>query len=137
MRKRQKIYSYAVSVKGVLVRDGKVLLMQHEGDEWELPGGRIEPGETPQSCVAREIHEETGLAVTAGPILHSWLHRIERAGGYVFIVVYGCHSTDLAEPVISHEHKDMGWFTPAEVPALPMPEGHKIAIRTWFDALAA
>lgn len=34
---------YPVSIKGVLVRDGRVVLMHNERDEWELPGGRIEP----------------------------------------------------------------------------------------------
>jgi len=37
---------YPVSVKGVLVRNDRVLLVHNERDEWELPGGRIEPGET-------------------------------------------------------------------------------------------
>lgn len=33
---------YPVSIKGVVVRDGRVLLLKNERDEWELPGGRIE-----------------------------------------------------------------------------------------------
>ena len=39
---------YPVSIKGVLIRDGRVLLVHNERDEWELPGGRIEPGEAPE-----------------------------------------------------------------------------------------
>jgi hypothetical protein len=37
---------YPVSIKGVVVRDDRVLLLKNERDEWELPGRRIEPGET-------------------------------------------------------------------------------------------
>ncbi len=61
--------SYQVSVKGVVVRDGLVLLLHNERQEWELPGGRLELQETPPECVAREIAEETGWVVSTGPIL--------------------------------------------------------------------
>ena len=44
--------------------DGRVLLARHvEGDRWVLPGGAIEPGETPADAAVREAWEETGLVV--------------------------------------------------------------------------
>ncbi len=58
---------FPVSVKGVVIRDGRVLLLRNERDEWELPGGKLELGEDPESCVAREITEEVGWAITTGP----------------------------------------------------------------------
>jgi 8-oxo-dGTP pyrophosphatase MutT (NUDIX family) len=68
--------AYPVSIKGVVVRDGQVLLLRNERDEWELPGGRIELGETPQQCIAREIQEETGWAVRTGPVLERWMYHV-------------------------------------------------------------
>lgn len=62
-------YVFAVSVKGVAVQDGKVLLLENERIEWELPGGKLERGEDPIDCVVREISEETSWDVTAGPLL--------------------------------------------------------------------
>jgi hypothetical protein len=51
------------------------------------------------------------------------------------IVTYGCfvHSTN--PPVISHEHKRAGLFTPGQVPELVMPEGYKRSVATWFARL--
>jgi 8-oxo-dGTP diphosphatase len=48
--------------------DGRVLLTQRpEGKTlaglWEFPGGKIDPGETPEECLIRELHEELGIVV--------------------------------------------------------------------------
>ncbi|SHF08859.1 NUDIX hydrolase [Streptoalloteichus hindustanus] len=127
--------AFPVSIKGVVVRDGKVLLLKNERDEWELPGGRIEPGETPEECVAREITEEAQWAVRTGPILDSWMYHIATVGKDVFIVTYGCYPNTVAEPVLSHEHREVGLFAEHEVPALTMPAGYKRSIATWFAHL--
>ncbi len=116
---------YPVSIKGVVVRSDRVLLLRNERQEWELPGGRLELGETPPQCVAREIAEETGWAVEAGPILDAWTYDIAQVQRHVFIVTYGCHlrpGQDDIEPVLSHEHKQVGLFTAAEVADLEMPQ---------------
>ncbi|RSM59730.1 NUDIX hydrolase [Kibdelosporangium aridum] len=127
--------TFPVSIKGVVVRDGKVLLLKNERNEWELPGGRIELGETPEACVAREITEETQWKVTIGPILDTWMHYIDVAKKYVFIVTYGCHANGDTDPVLSHEHKEIGLFAEHEVPTLNMPDGYKRSIANWYHWL--
>jgi 8-oxo-dGTP pyrophosphatase MutT (NUDIX family) len=124
---------FPISVKGVVL-DGqeRVLLLRNERDEWELPGGRLELGETPAECVVREIAEESGWTAEAGPLLDVWMYRI-REGADVFIVTYGCRLLHAAPaPVVSHEHTQFGLFTRDQVPALPMPDGYKRSIAAWY-----
>ncbi|MFE9642467.1 NUDIX domain-containing protein [Nocardiopsis alba] len=124
--------AFPVSVKGVVVRDGRVLLLRNERDEWELPGGKIELGETPEECLAREIEEETGWPVTVARILDSWMYHITQVDKHVFIVTYGCHVDSDAPVVVSSEHKEAGLFTEDEVSGLTMPEGYKRSVLSWF-----
>lgn len=125
---------YSVSVKGVLVRGGRVLLLMNERDEWELPGGRLEPDEQPETCVTREIAEETGWVAMAGPILDAWLFHVD-AGPGVLIVTYGCAVRSHSAPVLSDEHQRIALFTEQEVPGLAMPDGYKRSIATWYGLL--
>lgn len=53
---------------------GRILLARRtEGREmaglWEFPGGKVEPGETPEAALARELHEELGIDIDVGPAL--------------------------------------------------------------------
>jgi 8-oxo-dGTP pyrophosphatase MutT (NUDIX family) len=126
--------TFPVSVKGVVVRAGKVLLLENERAEWELPGGKLELGEDPPDCVVREIGEEAGWEVTAGPLLDCWQYHI-REGCDVVIVTYGCHVLRADPPTVSSEHKRAGLFGRGEVPHLPMPDGYKRSIAAWFTCL--
>ena len=48
-------YRFPVAVKGVVIRNGDVILLRNDRDEWELPGGKLELCESPEECLAREI----------------------------------------------------------------------------------
>ncbi|HWP49165.1 MAG TPA: NUDIX domain-containing protein [Candidatus Limnocylindrales bacterium] len=127
-------YRFPVSVKGVIFRGPQVILLKNDRDEWELPGGKLESGETPQDCVKREIEEELGLVVDPGPILDSWVYHIYE-GVDVLIVTYGCYPRPFSKIVLSPEHTEVGCFTLEEVKNLKMPEGYKKSIQTWAGFL--
>jgi len=130
----RSVHAFPVSVKGVAIQDGKVLFLENERNEWELPGGKLELGEDPAECVVREIGEETGWQVTAGPLLDCWQYHI-REGIDVVIVTYGCRVLSAAPPVVSHEHKRAALFGPSEVPLLAIPDGYQRSINAWFARL--
>ena len=61
------------AVGAIAVRDGALLLIRRghapSRGRWSLPGGRVEPGETPQQALVREMAEETGLTVEVGELV--------------------------------------------------------------------
>lgn len=125
---------WPVSVKGVVIRDRRVLLLRNDRDEWELPGGRLEPGESPEQCVVRELAEETGWPVTVEELLDVWVYEPlpeTRPGHRVVIVTYGCSTLTTAPAVLSHEHCEVGLFPLAAVADLPLPAGYRKSIASW------
>jgi 8-oxo-dGTP pyrophosphatase MutT (NUDIX family) len=125
---------FSISVKGVVLDSAeRVLLLKNERDEWELPGGRIEVGETPEECVSREIFEETQWKVQTGPLLDTWMYYIDTVERHVFIVTHGCFPASNLAPVLSHEHKEIGLFNGNEVDGLNIPEGYRRSIATWIN----
>jgi 8-oxo-dGTP pyrophosphatase MutT (NUDIX family) len=126
---------FPVSVKGVVFVDGRVVLLKNERAEWELPGGRLEAGEDPVDCVAREIREELAIDVAVGDILDCWLYDIANQG-QVVIVTYGCRYDGAGAVTMSDEHSAVGLFAVAEIAGLPMPEGYRRSIRDWHARLA-
>ena len=123
-------FRFPVSVKGVLIRNGKVILVRNDRDEWELPGGKLELEETPVRCVAREIMEELGLEVSPQRILDSWSYTIA-PGVHVLVITYGCTESTEAEPVLSDENRELRWFAVDEIGDLRLPDGYKASIKTW------
>ena len=126
---------FPVAVKGVLIRDGKVILLRNERNEWELPGGKLELSESPEQCLVREIAEELQLAVEPESILDSWVYTIA-SGVHVVVIAYGCVESSRDVAILSNEHKELRWFPLAEIDTLRMPDGYKASIRSWSSRLA-
>jgi 8-oxo-dGTP pyrophosphatase MutT (NUDIX family) len=127
-------YRFPVSVKGVVIRHGRVILLKNERSEWELPGGKLELHESPASCVEREFAEELRLDVKAERLLDSWIYTIA-AGVHVLILTYGCTETRENAAALSGEHKDFEWFSIKDLDPLDMPGGYKASIRQWASAV--
>lgn len=125
---------WPVSIKGVCLVGSQVVLLKNERDEWELPGGRLENGEEPVPCLKRELEEELGIEVEVGPLLDCWRYPVLPTRE-VLVVTFGIVPMGDRELRLSHEHKELGRFAPAEIGGLRMPEGYRRSIRDWISRL--
>jgi 8-oxo-dGTP diphosphatase len=105
-------------VAAVVVREGRLLLTQRPpGDalalQWELPGGKIEPGETPGQALVREIREELGVGATALEVIevdtHDYPHGLRVEVVFVRCVLEAFAFTP------SHAVHAVRWEVPAAI----------------------
>jgi len=121
---------YPVSIKGIILINGKIVLLKNERNEWELPGGKLDPNETPEQCLVREMKEELNINTEVQSLIDVWVYNILNKVN-VLIITYLCKTLviDPLEMKISSEHKELGLFTLGEIDKLNMPEGYKNSIK--------
>jgi len=99
------------AVKAFILQDGKFLALHKKiiKDDWlELPGGRMEFGESAEETVIREVFEETGLTVKPVKLLDTWnsVHDDYQVTG----IIYSC-KIESGELRLSNEHDRYEWLT--------------------------
>jgi A/G-specific adenine glycosylase len=106
----------------VLERSGRWLVQRRApgallGGMWEFPGGKIEPGESPEVAARRELREETGLTVGSlrprGVVRHAYSH---------FTVELHVFEGRAEDGVSARTHAGRRWVSPAELRRLPIPK---------------
>ena len=104
-------------VAAVIVRDGKVLACRRAPHKslaglWEFPGGKVEPGETDEVALAREIREELGIDITVGAFI---AESVAPAGEtMIHLIAYWAETTTGGE-FSSTDHDLMEWMSPASL----------------------
>ncbi|GAB4367293.1 MAG: 8-oxo-dGTP diphosphatase MutT [Spirochaetales bacterium] len=118
---------------GILQKGGKILALRRKegtelGGKWEFPGGKIEPGETPETCLERELKEELDLEVVLGealpPVLHSYPHRT------ILLHPYLCHSLSSIETM--NDHDDLIWDTPENLRSLEWADADRKVLELYI-----
>lgn len=123
---------------GAVVRDdlGRLLLVRrgHEPGlgQWSIPGGRVEPGETAEQAVLRELAEETNLRGEVGQYLGSVLREAPGGGTYEIrdFLVRPAESP-VPEPVAGDDAAAARWVSRGELGALPLVAGLVEALTEW------
>ena len=108
---------------GVLIReDGRVLLASRpEGKPWagywEFPGGKLEPGETAEQALCRELREELGISVRACRLWQIVEH--DYAERDLHVQLHFFHVTAFDGTPCARERQELRWVTPAQARDLP------------------
>ena len=111
-------------VAGLLVQAGTVLLCHRSASRgwypavWDLPGGHIEPGESPQGALVRELHEELGIVIAA-PTVPPFSRVEQRDFDCRIWVVRAWSGTP---HVAADEHDDLRWWPPHATGDLPLAD---------------
>jgi 8-oxo-dGTP diphosphatase len=113
-----------VSAVALIDRDGRVLLAQRpEGKSmaglWEFPGGKVEPGETPEAALIRELHEELGIETWSSCLAPLTFASHSYPDFHLLMPLFACRKWQ-GQPT-SKEGQALKWVRPAELRSYPMP----------------
>ena len=114
--------STVVVAAAIIERDGRWLMARrlqgtHLEGLWEFPGGKVDPGETLEACLARELSEELGVAAHVGRLRWSTAH--DYPARRIELHFYDCAIAGEPQPLLGQE---LRWVSAPELASLPLPE---------------
>ncbi len=113
-----------VAAAALVDTDGRVLICKRpQGKQlaglWEFPGGKVEPGETPEACLIRELEEELGIQVSQACLAPFVFASHGYDSFHLLMPLYLCRRWEGA--VLAREHEAVAWVKPNEMSNYPMP----------------
>ena len=107
----------------IIEREGLVLATQRSStmslpNKWEFPGGKIDPGETPEECLRRELLEELAIEVHVGAFLSKNTHDYPTFR----ITLYPFLCKLVSGEIVLHEHSAFRWLQPRRLSELDWAE---------------
>ena len=144
MSEQHKKIVQKIVLGGVLMRNGKVLILQRHKNEdiypnmWELPSGKRELLESSENSLIREVREETGLDVKAVIPFSVFDYQIEkpdevRDSTQINFLVIPVNDKDV---VLSKEHQAFAWINKEEIDKYNLTEATKKVIRKAFEIIS-
>jgi 8-oxo-dGTP diphosphatase len=104
--------------------DGRVLICKRPQGKsmaglWEFPGGKLEPGETPEACLTRELDEELGIRVNEACLAPFIFASHAYDSFHMIMPLYLCRRWEGS--VQAREHEAIAWVRPNQMSGYPMP----------------
>jgi 8-oxo-dGTP diphosphatase len=104
--------------------DGRVLICRRPAGKqlaglWEFPGGKVEPGETPEACLIRELREELGIEVAEACLAPFVFASHGYEAFHLLMPLYLCRRWKGVVQAL--EHEALAWVKPSAMSDYPMP----------------
>jgi 8-oxo-dGTP diphosphatase len=114
----------------VLEKNGRWLIAKRKkGDRfaglWEFPGGKLERGETPEECLARELTEELGIRVRVGRYLGS----VRYSSPSLSIELMAYRVSHRAGSFCLQDHEEVRWVSPSEIGRFALTEPDRLLLQ--------
>lgn len=122
----------------IIERDGLVLATRRSAAmsmplKWEFPGGKIDPGESPEACLRREIHEELSIQVSVGKNLPVSTYHYPA----ITISLYPFICAIEAGEIVLHEHAAIAWLSPVKLHTLEWAEADVPVLASYLTQIKA
>jgi 8-oxo-dGTP pyrophosphatase MutT (NUDIX family) len=120
------------AVKALIFNGNKFLAMHKryiKSDKFELPGGRMNFGETAEETVIREVFEETNLHITPISLVDTWNYVTDAI--QVTGIIYLCAAQNFEKIILSEEHDNFEWFATNKESLERMSNGFKSKMLNW------
>jgi 8-oxo-dGTP diphosphatase len=127
-----------VAAVALIDPDGRVLLAQrpegkHLAGLWEFPGGKVQPGETPEAALIRELEEEIGIDVVASCLAPFTFASHSYPEFHLLMPLYVCRKwSGIAS---AREGQRLAWVRPGRLDDYPMPPADKPLVAMLRDLL--
>ena len=127
-----------VAAAALIDADGRVLIAQRpEGKQlaglWEFPGGKVEPGETPEQCLIRELKEELGIDVNEACLAPFVFTTHAYDSFHLLMPLWLCRRW--SGVVQALEHQAVAWVKPVRLSDYPMPPADEPLVAGLRDLL--
>jgi 8-oxo-dGTP diphosphatase len=127
-----------VAAVALIDRDGRVLIAQRPDGKpmaglWEFPGGKVEPDESPERALIRELREELGIDTWASCLAPLSFASHAYADFHLLMPLFACRRWEGVPR--AHEHAALKWAAVRDLPAYPMPAADRplvAVLRDWL-----